>query len=208
MSYATRYQAALAYVAGVRATNDRFEKASLAEQRVMIVDDVLAALKAGRLLAMGGSYIVASPMAPPDTAREDYDEAPLMYPMGCTVCAKGALFVAKVDRLNKLKITQGPGGDPTTQMTELFDAVQLHIIEAVFERMYRQLKYFVQDGAPYATEALRFLEDFERKGYRVELDGIPYKGPLALLTAILHNMKANDGEFRGTAVCGELQGTV
>jgi len=104
----------------VRKSNAKFHRASPEEKRVILAKDVIAALDGRRLYAVMGRYYpspghrVEGAMRDlgivengPDGISESTAVGALMkskvvtrIPIGCEVCAKGALFTAKVDRLN------------------------------------------------------------------------------------------------------------
>jgi len=125
----------------VRKSNETFKKARKAEKRVMIAKDVLVALKAERIKPAVGNYYprilsrLSDAGAPTSYFVErSFLQEPTRLPMGCRVCAKGAIFTAKLDRLNGVKVgDERELYDPTPALLGLFSERQLYLIEVAYE---------------------------------------------------------------------------
>lgn len=137
------------WIAKVRRTNKKFEQASPEQKRVLLAKDVLAAIAARRFNPSAGVFFTTFG-DDPNRRRADHNstlqsnawsgmpeafEAPAVMPLygsACQVCAKGALFVSRLDRLNGLKLGELRNGDPSTHIRE-FTRYQLDLIESAFE---------------------------------------------------------------------------
>lgn len=148
----------------VRENNEIFKKAGKAEKRVMIAKDVLAALKAKRIMPAVDSYYpsiltrLSDAGAPiPWFVERAFFKEPTRLPIGCRVCAKGALFIAKVDRLNGVTIKEEveAGIDPSALLEKsgIFSLEQLYLIEAAFERSVDLYQNFVHSRRRKRVEA-------------------------------------------------------
>src|SRR6185369_4934664 len=112
-----------------------------AERRVEIAKDVLKMIRAKRIVVESGYGYVCVEQAIPGTAETGLKELLAEAPP-CTVCAKGALFVAKLDKKNKLQLGDvsssdefyGLDHDKTCEyLVSDFTQPQLDLIEAAFE---------------------------------------------------------------------------
>lgn len=119
-----------------------FEKLSSAEQRVAIAKDVIAQLDAERFEAAPGTYVEFSRGA---RANKERQVCELTAGRTCEVCALGALFVAGVERADKLRVKdlvygtergvlRGlDGNDCRAYLERFFEYDQLAEIESAFE---------------------------------------------------------------------------
>lgn len=115
-----------------------------ADARVAICKDVLAAIKAKKIVAQAGTYCLMEfgDAVTPDTRTSLRDLIPKMK--RCDVCAIGAIFTAFVSRENKFDVTAEPSdfggayvsiGDERMidKLRGYFGAKELRTIEAAFE---------------------------------------------------------------------------
>lgn len=181
------------WIKDVRKTNREFEAASPEKKRVMLARDVLRSLDQERIKAQTGHYVNGFE-SDSDSSRAEFneklsstgeaDEIPLTIPMygeDCTVCAKGALFVAKVDRLNGVTVgdfVSYADLDPSRFLLDYFSRRQLDLIEAAFERDRMSLDPYDSD----AKAAIAF--------------GSGYVSHAQRMRAIMENVIENNGEFR------------
>lgn len=190
------------------------------DPRVIIARDVLSQLDARRLVAEVNIYLsVDGPIIPTGCPTGWNPEVrDLLVGRTCGVCAIGALFVAKVDRVDALRFSEMGGrlnddGRMRTYLDE-FDPVQLVLMELAFEGgwILEQLtggRVDISDVwdtcgvcegpddcslcddcelLPEFQSALRFHEDYEAG----DIDGRIERR----LRAIMQNVIANGGEFR------------
>ena len=121
------------------------KRVTKAQQRVAIARDVLAQLKAGRLVGNSGSFIGTDlPYAPPQTQVQEV----LKKVPRCDVCAVGSLFLCAVEKFDALKMEDleafleafGDSGVPVVErdvipyLQRYFSEAQLRLIEIAFER--------------------------------------------------------------------------
>lgn len=125
------------------------------EKRLAICRDVLALLSSGRNIQVhqGRNYLELfddwfDPKTSPWTTPEEDGDKPLKgFFKDCAVCAKGALFVAHVDRFNNLRFrdlriwssyaTESYGASlapkEVTEPIKYFSKVELDALEHIFE---------------------------------------------------------------------------
>lgn len=180
-----------------------FSSLSAAERRVRIAQDVIAALKAKRIIADQGCWcrvedgngvelIVNENDVEPDV-REVFAKA-----QSCTVCALGGIFVAAVERFNKLplsnffipEVVNDDGeeayvvedfdyGDFVKYLGKFFSGGQLALIENAFE---------LNDGGLTGDIG-------EAKGQACALWGNQYQTAEERMIAIMRNIIRNEGTF-------------
>lgn len=193
----------------VRKDNEIFKKASKAEKRVMIAKDVLAALKAKRLMPGVGNYYpgILNRLADAGASTSGFVERsflqePTRMPMGCRVCAKGAIFTAKLDRLNGVKVKdEFELNDPTPALLGLFSERQLYLIEVAYEgyegmyvsmvqRRERKHEADTWKAGEYqeVREALKFAREWSR-------ENDTYGTKEMRLKEIMKNIIRNKGKF-------------
>lgn len=90
------------------ATTINFDNLSLAEQRVIIAQDLIARLNAKTFIAESGTYLEADDRLPDKSDREllDTEVRDILKGKVCTGCQIGGLFLCAVDRHNKLKLRE------------------------------------------------------------------------------------------------------
>jgi len=197
----------------IRRSNKKFNTASPEEKRVMLAKDVLRALDARRIEACGGMYypglwdrvdranaMSEVPIGVNLPLHSLMAKEPVRLPMECTVCAKGALFTARLDRLNGVDVSEEGKNkeDPSWALVEFFDRFQLQLIECAFERTDRYVFKWASnedidlesDQERQATEAMRF-------GYAAELACRDRETDEdeAVMEAIMVNIAVNNGTF-------------
>lgn len=104
----------------------------------------------------------------------------------CQVCAKGALFVAKLDRLGGVDLgeytAKAYGGDPSDYLLEYFSQYQLDLIECAFEQDAGYMCVATDDaGEEEAEVASDFAEGISDPSERLRL--------------IMENIVAHNGTF-------------
>ncbi len=91
----------------------KFAKMTPAQKRVAIAQDVIAGLKAKRLVASPGVYVQILAKSKMVTERDVKNgvelQAKLAKVKRCNVCALGGVFVAAVDRFNGIKCNSDIG---------------------------------------------------------------------------------------------------
>lgn len=195
----------------IRESNEIFKKAGKAEKRVMIAKDVLVALKAKRIMPAVGSYYpsiltrLSGAGAPlPWFVERAFLKEPTRLPIGCRVCAKGAIFTAKLDRLNGVKVEdEFELNDPTPALLDLFSERQLYLIEVAYEGydgMYlsmvqRRKRKYVTDTYTWKAgesqevqQALKFAQVWSR-------ENDTYWTKENRLKEIMKNIIRNKGKF-------------
>lgn len=184
------------WITSVRLSNKVFEKASPAKKRVMLAKDVLAAIKSRRFTARSGTY---QPV-PERPFGCNVDQPAIINLQGeeCEVCAKGALFVSKLDRLNGLKLFEVSERDPSEHLLGLFTQLQLDLIETAFEESTTTLylsQYQDKSQDCFSPEARNLsTEQF----YELENKAEGYcrgKSHAERMRAIMLNVVANNGTF-------------
>lgn len=122
--------------ARIRARNARFEKLPVARKRVAIARDVLAALRAKRLIAKQGTYLRVGDFDP-----TLHSNASLADMVGgdetCTVCVKGSVFVCAAKRGFDITFKNAydtwEGEQMSATLGGVFSAKQLNTMERAFE---------------------------------------------------------------------------
>lgn len=166
------------------------------KQRKRIAQDVLDQLDAKRITARSGSYIRA-----PDTEywRQFRSQAvhPYVPPKSCEACAIASMFIAAVDRYNKVKLRHHPAGDDMTEaLTRWWPVSETRLMEVAFERDD------MPDAARYpdlyeALKTERACAVWERKAERAGEWGARYETDDERLRAICHKiLRSKDGGFR------------
>jgi len=198
--------------AQIKADNAAFEKLSPARKRVAIARDVLAQI-GNRLVVTQGTYFESDDLTKARKRRGVTKQTEIRELLNtvesCNVCAKGALFICNIDKVNKLKIAdltgdstqygQIYGGDITDYLERLFDERQLKLIESAFEvtdmsedsadvdeydfETSEDIEAAIEFGRLFQTEPENSYDD-------VETDAV------SLLRAIMENIIVNKGTFR------------
>lgn len=164
-----------------------------AELRTQIAWDVITGIKTRRLTAVEGDYLHV--LGCEGELDRNQDARRLLSERKCHVCAKGALLVAAIDRLDKVKFddllgdddySSFPhveiGGDTASMrwLSQTFERDQLILMEAAFERT--------------CIEDVEDEDLFERCSRAVDF-GEGFYDPEERLLAIMHNVVYNGGEF-------------
>lgn len=160
-----------------------FEGLSPAEKRMKVAQDALLRIKFHQLKPRTGAFAQYSgkfwgvPIK--DILNDELEE------VVCTVCAKGALFMSYVGRVNKETFTQwGMSNDPTSdehkKLREIFDNRQLAAIEYAFEgqQFINSVVFSRSERADFENFYFNNSSDVER------------------LKLICENIIANKGEFK------------
>lgn len=169
----------------------RFDQMTKAEKRVQIAKDVLLQLKKRRFKAESGTYFRTKKGAPLDQDVEL--QAVFKKVKHCDVCALGSMFVASVDRFDKLKVRDfvrpadyiiseparwGSGREIRTHLLGFFSASQIDKIESAFEKSFMD-----ETNGRHDT-----LENSVKFGER-------YSEDKARMIGIMENIIANKGTF-------------
>jgi hypothetical protein len=117
----------------IKKNNAKFKKMSKAQKRVAIAKDVISFLELGALKAMCGRYVRPSKELSLQERCSEVQANSLNWGE-CQVCAKGALFVAKVNRFDNCPAWKfnSFGGD-SEDMDGIFSYDQFSQIEYAFE---------------------------------------------------------------------------
>lgn len=162
-----------------------------AKERIQIAKDVIAQVKARRFVAECGTYVDVNRRGDGVAASVGDELSKLVKGKTCHVCAKGAFFIARLDRKNALELSRwdlGSGGNRyygadndlcVDYLSAAFSMEQLSIIERVFE-CWRSV------GEENWDDLDRVVAAFEKK----------YPTPRARLLAIAENIIANSGTFK------------
>lgn len=183
----------------IKDMNKEFLKASPAEQRMMIAEDVLARIAADNICPIKGfmfklaEYSGATDLEI-DRARDAILQKQIKEYVNrdgskCRVCAKGALFISLIGEINNMTFEESHLLERNAnnaqsmnhrKLSEYFDLEQLDLIEIAYEG-----KSFINECADYYLiykakdfYAKRFASDEER------------------LEAIMLNIIENQGEFK------------
>jgi hypothetical protein len=179
-----------------RETNAQYEAATPAERRVMVAQDVIAALTAKQIVAESGVYLTVQD----EYASDVIDSFGLQEAASfqntiadlppCNVCAKGAIFVCAVARQNRVTNEQAfrpfskwTGTDMEPLLAGLFSAEQLALIEREFEGR-AQDEELVDDELAMGLFSLDDNDDPE-----------PLYSDEARMIKIMENIIANGGTF-------------
>lgn len=127
----------------LRLANARFKKLSKKEQRIAIAKDVIAQVKAGRILPTSAYFQVSNAIASHLHAAGALELGTVIASCTskndpCEVCGIGSLFVSAVLKADKLKIkdfdfSSGVRKQEVQYLERWFDAMQLVLIEAHYE---------------------------------------------------------------------------
>lgn len=167
----------------------------LAKARVEIAKDVIAALSLGVIRPAAHSSYFYAAFKSFETAEKARDEDRELRDVfakeelkTCEVCALGALFVAKIGRLDSFKLhresvsqigsTSLHGGTIKDQLNTFFSYEQMTLIECAFEISDHHARSLLAD---VVTAATRFGEEYTNDRSR--------------LVAIMENIIQNNGEF-------------
>jgi hypothetical protein len=196
----------------IKADNEAFEKLSPAKKRVAIAHDVIAQL-GRRLVVTQGTYLESDELRKARRRRGISNETEIRDLLNkvesCSVCAKGALFICNIDKINKLKIAdlssdstrygQVFGSDITTYLERLFDPRQLELIESAFEvtdmsEDSSKDDYVEDEIANDIQQAIEFGKLFQTDSD--SYDEEVYTDANSLLRAIMENIIVNKGTFK------------
>lgn len=182
------------------------------QKRVLVAKDVLKAINTKQIKPEQGAYMSVETKSFEDwvnkldlkeTSREIlldggglYDltrreqnllpTKPIKMPKHCEVCAIGSLFVATVDRFDKLKLgnaiaaVQNNDDVMIDHLDSLFTKNELRVIEAIFEDAAYILEYSYNNANAIST-------------VRRTLHVLRRKGPTARLIWLMENIIKNKG---------------
>lgn len=184
-----------AMVEAIKAGNKRFERATAAQKRVIVAEDAIAQVRAGRFHPMTGVYF--DPCTGKNRNKTSEEAFKSLYKVTlnpdkfegeqCVGCALGGLFLAKT--INKPEKNVATFMDeayevgsydydtPADPLSSIFSADQLDLIEGVFE----------------GFGGIR--DDDNREIVNAWRDG-PYRDDTTRFVAIMRNIVKNKGVFK------------
>ncbi len=104
-----------------------FQTLSKAEQRVAIAEDVIKALRIGKMIASKGGYFIVQGTRISNNVNE------MLQDGSCEVCAVGALFASEIMKTNEIVAY---GTQVKSRLVKYFTRDQIQLIEAAFEEDY------------------------------------------------------------------------
>lgn len=176
----------------IKADNEKFEKATNAQKRVMIAQDCLDRIRMAQIIPKFGSFCNLRISKPEHTSLKsvlDTEEQEV-----CSSCAKGSLFMAYLGRVNQfttndLEYNSSNSGhdDAHLKLLEIFSKEQLSLIEFFFE------------GRQYIYKEYKFDKDII-DAYRERViggyDHRTLEGANLMLTELCNNIIKNKGTFK------------
>lgn len=163
----------------VKKSNAKFKRMTAAQKRVAIAEDALKWIASGIFKPMSGVYLKQTDGKAMDRLFVANPQAQLRtVDLGkCEVCAVGAMFVAKSNLFNAVKVKDV--GDYHEKLRQHFSETQLALIEAAFE----------------LTEGVGPYDAPEAAANRAVAFGARYANDTRRLKAILQNIIDNGGTF-------------
>ena len=167
------------------------------KRRIAIAEDVIAGLRARRLEATPGTYVSGNVMIQPDGKDQNFgdgikscelQEVLATQMKSCEVCAKGAMFIAAVEKFDKVKLVDIHVGDnPLGRFSDddsicdhlenYFSRAQLDLIEAAFEGDTMDIEVETEECQIAMAYQYRYPDHADR------------------MTAIMKNIVMNNGKF-------------
>jgi hypothetical protein len=144
----------------IKKGNKEFSKLSKADKRISIAQDVIEQLRMKKYKANAGDYVqfrkdndscyLGSHVEGESSLKEIFFGKNKIKNLTCNVCAKGALFMSHVHKVNKFQVddlTNNINTDTNEydKLTEIFTGDQLELIEAAFEG-YNHPKKVMEDN--------------------------------------------------------------
>ena len=174
--------------------NEWFAKLSPAKQRVQIAKDVLTQLDIQKFKATSGTYFLLVDVSDKyDNGNKEMQEV-IENSGTCSVCAKGAIFAAKVLNYNNCALDMADNYDcgrilvsesnMSSNLSDIFSKKQLDLIENAFECDYINEVWPHKDDLSHALNlccARYMLSDDDSGDYRMR--------------QIMHNIIDNKGTF-------------
>lgn len=170
-----------------------FGSMNAAQRRVAIAEDVIAGINAKRFIATQGTYVelreASCELNPDETV--DVQKVLAENVKTCEVCAKGAMFIAAVEKFNKFKLD---GIESEFDLSQALDS------EA--SQCDHLGKYFSKDTLDLIEEIFEESDDY---GYGITVSDeedlakaayvVKYPDAEDRLIAIMENIIANKGDF-------------
>jgi hypothetical protein len=184
----------------IKRNNEAFLLMSNAEKRVEVAKDTLLRIEMKQLDAYTGSIIHYL-----GDVKEKYGESGIQDVINtdskftCQVCAKGAMFMSYVGRVNKMEfceINTGNYGESSvhTKLGEIFSLEQLALIELAFEGE-QYLKYLNDEDDTYGIAPENIIlsdNEYNQAGlFHNSYTNVDYR-----LVAICENIIDNEGTFK------------
>jgi hypothetical protein len=184
----------------IKKNNEAFTKMSNAEKRVEVAKDTLLRIEMKQLDAYTGSIIQYV-----NTVKDKYGKTSIQDVINtdskftCQVCAKGAMFMSYVGRVNKMEfcdINTGNYGQSSvhTKLGEIFSLEQLALIELAFEGE-QYLKY-LDDEDDFDGTAVENIILSDNDYNQADLFHNSYGNVDYRLIAICENIIKNEGTFK------------
>jgi hypothetical protein len=167
----------------------RRRRLTKAELRVQIARDVIAQVKSRRLVAMRGNYgMVLLSSDEWDAWMNDHEPTDLRALLSgkrCEACALGSMFLAAVDRHDKIAMPPARADtftrrEETRYLSSFFSASQLDLIESAFE-------------STNICEYTRCFQDTVQRATKMFLSRVR---PRQRMIQIMQNIVDNEGTFR------------
>ena len=180
-----------------------FEKFSKKEKRVSICKDVIAQVKAKRLLLNVGSILKKDESYLNYIRLKDSNDSckNILNDLTCTVCAKGAIMLGYIDKHNNFSINSLESAHYRLNhhkypedLIEIFGRKLLDDIEMSFEETFFQWHI---DNYSYDTLSLRDLNTTPALSEKAKMITVftKYKNDNERIIAIMQNIIDNKGDL-------------
>lgn len=173
----------------------QFSELTVHEQKLRIVKDAIAQIKAGTLVATECVYFQFRSFPHELALTIDLKTVLLNNKTKCEVCAKGALFAACVTNVNEVSVDDdiSTNGFQRDKLSKWFKELELNMIEAAFENSVINDGYGLKGTEEYDEDSLAFV------CVNFNVSSSPEKRMLAILENILKygyfNPFQNEEEF-------------
>jgi hypothetical protein len=164
------------------------------KQRVIVAEDVLAAIRAKHLTPTNGQW---APDGIPDLAEDNNIQMSEILPlMECEACALGSIFVCAVERFNKVKTIYDPAlHDMLPMLKKIFSLDQLMLIELAFEQGGGHYTEYDFGALPEYRDESQIPKRMALQGREAVVFGHRFDDPTKRLQAIMRNIIQNEGTF-------------
>ena len=181
-----------------------WDEMAVAERKIALCKDVIKQIRASRVTIDKGNYIKNNNGDDlRDILCEIFDACyydmitPDMCDMikkECTMCARGALLISRIDKFNTLKIVDidNDGVSTSEGLNGAFDEEELCLIETAFEKD----TYFYEDYYSRRNVNTGSYEDIEKLANAAKKFGENFPDHSDRLMAICQNIIDHKGEFR------------
>lgn len=178
LSRVEKLKAELKIAVQIEKTNKIFKSLSKAEKRMFIAKDVIDSIKAKKLIATPGTYVVVNKNYSTLINQDVLCASDTI----CNVCGIGALFVSKVKIDNNFNSEIEGDEEIRDVLSTYFSRPQLALIEAAFEGW--EVDYLDDDSDKLKLEekCIKFHNKYKDDGDR--------------MIAIMKNIISNKGLFK------------